>query len=163
MSSLRWIEATAEDEAVVLALMETFYREERLVFSEATARAAVKELLARPDLGRVFLLRATGAPGAVGAGGEESGRCAHGHLVLTLGFSLEFGGRFVLLDEVFVEPELRGRGHGKEAAEFAARWAREQGAGALRLEVNRANTRAREVYLRRGFRDDARDLFTRWI
>jgi GNAT superfamily N-acetyltransferase len=163
MSSLRWTEATAEDEAVVLALMEAFYREERLVFSEATAREAVRALLARPELGRVFLLRATGEPGAAGASGEQSSRRAHGHLVLTFGFSLEFRGRFVLLDEVFVEPELRGRGYGKEAVEFAASWAREQGAGALRLEVNRANTHAREVYLKRGFRDDARDLFTRWI
>lgn len=150
MSSLRWIEATAEDEAVVLALMEGFYREERLVFSEEAARRAVKELLGRLELGRVFLLR------------DTTGK-AHGHLVLTFGFSLEFGGRFMLLDEVFIEPELRGRGYGKEAVEFAASWARDQGVGALRLEVNRANTHAREVYLKRGFRDDARDLFTRWI
>jgi GNAT superfamily N-acetyltransferase len=150
MSSLRWTEATAEDETVVLALMEAFYREEGLVFSEEAARRAVKQLLGRPELGRVFLLR------------DTDGK-THGHLVLTFGFSLEFGGRFVLLDEVFVGAEIRGRGYGKGAVEFAASWAREQGAAALRLEVNRANTHARGVYLKRGFRDDARDLFTRWI
>jgi len=171
MNSLRWVEATVGDETVVLALMETFYREERLVFSEERARAAVRELLARPELGRVFLLsdaqggRHGGRPSreeGSSEGGEDS-RAAYGHLVLTFGFSVEFGGRFVLLDEVFVGAEVRGKGFGKEAVEFAAAWAREQGVAALRLEVNRANGHAREVYLRREFKDEQRDLLTRWI
>ncbi|ATC64880.1 GNAT family N-acetyltransferase [Nibricoccus aquaticus] len=150
-----WIEAGAADEDTVLSLMRAFYAEERLVFSEVEARVAVRELLARPELGRVFLLSES-------QGGEGS-RAAYGHLVLTFGFSLEFRGRFVLLDEVFVGAELRGKGFGKEAVEFAATWARTQGVAALRLEVNRANGHAREVYLRRGFGDDRRDLMTRWV
>src|SRR5690349_8379385 len=91
VNSLRWVEGLVGDEDVVLALMETFYREERLVFSEEVARAAVKELLAREELGRIFLLkdaeggRHGGRPsretGAV-EGGSDSWS-VHGHLVLT--------------------------------------------------------------------------------
>ncbi len=145
-----WREAGTADEDAVLALVRAFYAEERLVFAEEAARAAVRELLQRPEMGRVLLLR------------DKAGR-AHGHLVLTFGFSLEFRGRFVLLDEVFVSSGVRGRGLGKEAVEFAARWARAQGVAALRLEVNRANAPAREVYRRSGFKDEQRDMLTRWI
>lgn len=158
MSMWQWIEATLDDEASVLVLMEAFYCEEHLVFVDAEARSAIRELLSRDELGRIFLLKQVGH-GKVGA---HRSRAAHGHLVLTWGFSLEFRGRYVLLDELFVSGTLRGRGYGKEAIEFAARWARERGAAALRLEVNHANAHAREVYARRGFADDRRDLMTRW-
>ncbi len=150
LNAFIWSEAGTTDEDVVLALMGAFYAEERLVFLEKGARAAVRELLMRPELGRVFLLR------------DKAGK-AHGHLVLTFGFSLEFGGRFVLFDEVFVSSEVRGRGLGKEAMEIAARWAKGQGVAALRLEVNRANAHAREVYRRSGFKDEQRDMLTRWV
>ncbi|MGC4073574.1 MAG: GNAT family N-acetyltransferase [Nibricoccus sp.] len=150
MSPLRWIEASNDDESALLALMETFYREEKLVFSETKARAAVKKLLARTELGQAFLLK------------DGAGE-AHGHLVLTFGFSLEFQGRFVLLDEIFVSAPMRGRGYGKEAIELAARWTREHGVAALRLEMTRANEHARAVYLGRNFKDDGRDLLTRWV
>lgn len=145
-----WKRATADDAENVLELMRAFYGEERLDFSESEARAAVIELLATPALGAVFLLR-----------GEQGN--ARGYLVLTFGFSLEFRGRFVLLDEVYVDPALRGRGLGGSAVEHAAGWARAQGAAALRLEVNHANQPAKAVYSRRGFVDDRRDLMTRWV
>lgn len=149
--ALRWIEAGMADADVVLALMRAFYAEERLVFSEEVAGAAVRELLARRELGRVFLLKC----------GNNGTVC--GHLVLTWGFSLEFRGRYVLLDELYVTPGLRGQGWGRQGIEFAAAWAREHGASSLRLEVNHANTHAKAVYLRRGFGDDRRDLMTRWL
>jgi GNAT superfamily N-acetyltransferase len=161
-TALTWSEAGTADEDAVLALMRAFYAEERLVFAEAEARAAVRELLQRPELGRIFLL-SDAQGGRHGGRPSRDERCAYGHLVLTFGFSLEFRGRFVLLDEVFVGSEVRGKGYGKEAVEFATAWAREQGVAALRLEVNRANGHAREVYFRRGFKDEERDLLTRWV
>ena len=139
------------DEALLLGLMAAFYREERLAYAEAVARTGLRELFTRPELGRVFILR-----------GDEESR-ARGHLVLTFGFSLEFRGRFVLLDELFVDDGARGRGYGVEAIELAARWAKAQGAAALRLEVNRANRHGREIYLRREFKNEERDLLTRWL
>jgi GNAT superfamily N-acetyltransferase len=160
LTAFTWSEATMADENIVLELMRAFYAEERLVFAEKESGAGLKELLGRAELGRIFLLRASGA-GEVGTAGRGEG--ALGHLVLTFGFSLEFRGRFVLLDELYVRPELRGKGWGRSAIEFAAKWASEQGAASLRLEVNHANRHAKAVYSRRGFCDDRRDLMTRWL
>lgn len=147
MSALKWTLASPADEPTLLSLMEAFYHEENLPFEPSRALAALRELLATADLGQVLVLR--------------DGSTAHGYLVLTFGFSLEFGGRFVLLDEVFLASELRGRGWGRAGLAQAEAWARMQGVCALRLELNRQNLPARAVYLKSGFTDDGRDLLTR--
>lgn len=141
--------ARIEDESAVIALMRDFYAEENLVFDEVVTPRAVRELLASPELGTVLLLAHAGA--------------AVGYLVVTYGFSLEFHGRYALLDELYLVPAARGRGWGRHALDAAAGTARSAGVAALRLEVNRANTRARSAYLKCGYKDNRRDLFTRWL
>lgn len=143
-----WRAATLDDEPALLALLEAFYREEHLALDPARARRSIHELLTTPALGGIFLIAPPPAPPV-------------GYLVLTFGFSLEFGGRFALLDELYVAPSCRGRGWGRLALAFAETWSRAQGASALRLELNHANTYARALYLKTGFVDDRRDLFTR--
>lgn len=135
------------DAATVVALMRAFYAEEGLAFNETAARRSVDELLGRPGLGTILLF-------------EADGRVI-GHAALTFGFSLEFHGRYVLLDEFFLIPEVRGRGWGRNALALAETWTRSAGAAALRLELNHANIRARALYLAAGFTDDRRDLFTK--
>jgi ribosomal protein S18 acetylase RimI-like enzyme len=142
-------QARVEDESTVVALMRDFYAEEHLVFDELIAPRAVHELLAEPSLGSILLLEHDGA--------------VVGYLIITFGFSLEFHGRYALLDELYLVPAARGRGWGKHALELAADTARQAGVSALRLEVNHANTRARATYLKTGFQDNRRDLFTRWL
>lgn len=148
MNLLTWTRANLTDEPALLASMQAFYAEEQLTFDPATASSAVRELFAHPALGQIFILR-------------DSAHNAHGHLVLTFGFSLEFGGRFVLLDELYFIPALRGQGWARRTLDFAAEWASTHHAATLRLEVNRRNTHARSVYLKAGFQDDQRDLLTR--
>lgn len=139
--------ARVEDEAAVVALMRDFYAEERLVFDETATPRAARELLANPGAGAVLLL--------------EHADAVAGYLALTFGFSLEFGGCFALLDELYLKPSARGRGWGRHAIDLAATAARERGAGSLRLEVNHGNARAKSLYLKNGFADDRRDLLTR--
>lgn len=158
MSSPAWREATLADEPVVLALLEAFYAEEHLTFDAARARRSLHDLLTSHLLGRIFLLHETRAPSSAAPSVPTLG-----YLVLTFGFSLEFGGRFVLLDEFYLAPVARGRGWGKLSLDFAATWSRTQAASALRLELNHANTRVRSLYLKSGFTDDRRDLFTRHL
>jgi len=150
MTSFLWAKATAADQQEVFGLMQRFYAEEHLAFSDERAGAALRALFAEPASGQIFLLR--------NGGGE-----AKGYLVLTRGFSLEFGGRFVLLDEVYLEPAIRGQGWGRQSLACAEAWAREQGVRALRLEVQHTNARARAFYAEAGFVDDRRDLLTRWL
>jgi Acetyltransferases len=148
---LSWITATPRDEADVLTSLRAFYEEEKLVFDPQAVPKAIRALLERPELGQIFLLKASG----------EGAR--YGHLVVTWGFSLEFRGRFVLLDEIYLAPAARGQGWGKRCIQFVETWARERGAAAVRLEVNHANKHAKAFYERMGFGDDRRDLMTRWL
>ena len=130
-----------------LLLMREFYAEEALEYRDSRARGALEGLLAEPARGGFHFL-------------EADGRMA-GYFVLTMGYSLEFGGRFALLDEFYVRPELRGAGLGTWALERIAEEAARRGAGALRLEVDRVNTRARTLYERSGFVAHERDLMTK--
>lgn len=147
---LAWVAATLADGPAALELMREFYAEESIPFDGPAQGRALDMLLSDPSIGALFLLRCATAPGAGPLG----------HLVLTRGHSLEFGGRFLLLDELYLAPALRGRGEGRRALDFAVEQARASGAQALRLEVSRANTRAQAAYLRAGFVAETRDLMT---
>lgn len=147
--SFLWTEASGGDEQTLIALMQAFYAEDDLVFTETKARMSIRGLLADLSLGQIFLLK--------------TAEMAVGYLVLTFGYSLEFHGRFVLLDELYLSPVLRGQGQGKLALAFAESWARQQGVTALRLEVNHTNLHAKSVYLKSGFKDERRDIMTRWL
>ena len=132
-----------------LELMARFYAGEALDFQPHRARRALEHLLANHDLGVFSFI-------------QLDGRIA-GYFVLTLGFSLEFGGRFALLDEFYVEPAHRGHGMGATALDYIERIARSYGVAALRLEVDRANPRVRAFYQRAGFQPHDRDLMTKWL
>lgn len=149
-STFSWEPATLAETERVLEQMRAFYAEEKLVFDPIEQSSAVRELLTNPALGTILVRREAGRANAAWSG----------HLVITWACSLEFGGRFVLLDELWIAPEARGRGEGKRALEVAATWARSHGAKALRLEVSHENARARRVYEAAGFTAQTRDLMT---
>src|SRR3989338_4302934 len=119
--------ATAFDPArpaeadTLLALMQAFYAEEGLSYDAERAEASLGELLARPALGRAWLVR-------------EDGDLV-GYLAVTFGFSLEFGGRFGLLDEIYLRPDARGRGLGAAILDHVAAFALAQDLSAVRLEA----------------------------
>ena len=146
---LAWQPAALGDAPAVLDLMRAFYAEEGLAFDGRAQGRALDMLLAEPELGRVFLLR-----------GPAPRDPPQGHLVLTRGHSLEFGGGFWLLDELYLAPALRGRGEGRRALALAEKEARARGMHALRLEVARKNFRALQAYLRYGYVAEDRDLMT---
>jgi GNAT superfamily N-acetyltransferase len=121
----------------VLALMVELYKHDAIPFDEARARKAIKGLLARPPIGQIWL---------IDWDGEDAG-----YLVLTIGYSLEFGGRFALLDEFLVAQRWRGQGIGTEVLGFVEQWCRRREIHAIRLEVGHENLRALELYKRAGF------------
>jgi ribosomal protein S18 acetylase RimI-like enzyme len=131
----------------VLELMERFYAEERYPFDLEKARGALESFLANPSLGRAWLFKDGGA--------------AVGYFVLTLGFSLEYGGRDAFVDELFVATSHRGRGLGRRALEVIDEACRELGVRALHLEVENDNVPAAELYRKNGFEDHDRRLMTR--
>ena len=139
--------ATTQDVPALLEWMRDFYVHEDIPFDPAVSEPVLRELLARPELGRVLKLV---------AGGH-----AVGYAVLAFGFSLEFGGRSLFLDELYVRPPWRGRGIGTIALRLLQETSRDLGARSLALEVNLDNVGAERLYRREGFTSNRRQLMTR--
>jgi ribosomal protein S18 acetylase RimI-like enzyme len=118
-------------------------------YDAAHARSAIEWLIGHD---------ACGAAWFIDTGGETAG-----YLVLTVGYSLEFHGRYGLLDELFVEEAFRGQGIGAQALAFAEQVCRLRGLRALRLEVGHTNPRAQALYGRTGFEVHDRNLMTKWL
>ena len=118
-------------------------------FVEAEARAAAEELIRDPRLGRLWV--------------AVDGAAVAGYLAVTLGFSLEHRGLDAFVDELYLEPESRGRGLGIEALAIAEAYCRERGVRTLLLEVEPHREMAFELYRRSGFEDHGRRLMTKRI
>lgn len=140
---------TLDDGAVLEELMREFYAHEGLDYERSRSRQAVRTLLADPALGRIWLFRV----------GDD----VVGYTAVTVCYSLEFAGRYALLDELYVREGWRGRGIGAGALELVAEACRELGVAAVRLEVDTWNTRAMALYRRLGFELQERYMMSRWI
>lgn len=141
--------ADANQTGPLLEMRREFCAHERLSFDERADLSVLHKIMADPSLGRVYMMLA----------GEE----VAGYVVLTFGFSLEYGGRDALIDEIYVRESYRGRGIGTRCLQFIESVCRDLGVRALHLEVDRANANAQGVYRKSGFVDHDRYLMTRWI
>jgi GNAT superfamily N-acetyltransferase len=130
--------------ATLLPLVRGYHEFEHVTMSDAARAAALAPLLG-PDssLGRVWLVRCAGE--------------AVGYAALTYGYSIEFQGRDAFVDELFLVPQVRGRGFGSEVLGRVRAEAIALGLVALHLEVARDNSQARRLYERWGF--EARERF----
>ena len=71
---------------------------------------------------------------------------------LSFQWTLERGGRVLWLEELYVLPELRGRGTGARLLQATLDVARERGCRAVELEIEASHARAANLYARAGFR-----------
>ncbi len=129
--------AGADDAATVAKLLDAFNRE----FNTPTPGVAIlterlQSLLATPHVFALLI----GEP-AVGVG------------LLTLRPNVWYAGPVALLDELYVRPELRGRGLGTSLLTAAEGIARDHGAEVLEINVDGADTGARRFYERLGYRN----------
>lgn len=143
MTEPTFVLATPADRTQVLTLHEAFFTEDELVgFSLEDRMAGLDLLLTVPGRwGEVYLM------------GADDG--VAGYMVTTWGFTVELGGPFVLIDELYISPAYRGRGWGRAALAFVAETARQRGLRAVQLEVEHHNTHAATLYQRAGFRPHA--------
>lgn len=148
MNALFQLVSEAEIE-LVIPLMREFYSQQEMLFDETVARAALKKVIVNPETGQVYLI--------------FRGQELAGYFVLTFCFSLEFHGKFALLDELYLREPFRRQKLGRAAVEFAQRLCREARVKALRLEVGIPNTGAQSLYVAEGFKLDERRLMTKWL
>jgi ribosomal protein S18 acetylase RimI-like enzyme len=138
--------ATHADIERLLALMAEFYAESGYHLDIARAAVAFEALLSEERLGRVWLL--------------EAGPVAAGYLVLTLGFSMEYGGLDAFVDDLYVRPQHRGKGLGTRVLEEVRAYCAASGVRALHLEVGHENAVAKALYRKAGFEETNRQLLT---
>jgi ribosomal protein S18 acetylase RimI-like enzyme len=142
-------EAKESDTGELIAMMRSFYTELGEPFEEIRTERVLRALLADPSHGAAWVF-------------HEDGR-ATGYLVVTHGYSLEFGGRIAVVDEVYAVPERRGQGIGARALALAEEHCRRHGISVLRLEVHHENRRALALYERNGYEAHDRYLMTKWL
>jgi len=132
----------------VLRMMGELYSgdEQDLHADPAAFPATIDYLLANPAAGRVILL--------------TDGQVLHGYALLVSYWSNEWGGVVLLLDELFVDKQFRGRGIAKAFLKYLEH-ERPFGAVVVALEVSSHNTRARALYESMGFTDRHLQMMTR--
>lgn len=121
----------------LLPLVAAFHAEQGIEQGDDTRRTALKPLLDGSPHGAVYIIGPARAP--------------IGYIVLTFGWSLEFGGLDGFVDELWVRPAVRGRGIATEVLTELPRALAGAGLTALHLEVDRDNAAARRLYARSGF------------
>jgi len=122
----------------LLLLVEAFHAAEGIEMSAEARRAGVAPLLDGIPHGAAYLI---GPP-----------RAAIGYVIVTFGWSVEFGGMDAIIDEIYVRPGVRGRGIATETLMALPRALASAGVKALHLEVDRTNEVAIRLYDRTGFR-----------
>lgn len=88
--------ATSADVPLLVDLMHEFYAESHVPLDRHEAGASFAHLLGDRTRGAVWLLAAGQAPA--------------GYVVLTVGFSMEYGGLDAFVDDLFVRPAFRRKG-----------------------------------------------------
>jgi GNAT superfamily N-acetyltransferase len=136
--------ATDTDVPALVGLMAEFYAEAGFTLPTAPAARAFATLLAAPPLGAVWL--------------AEQDEQAVGHVVLTVVFSMEYGGLRGFIDDLYVRPAVRGRGTGAALLAAARDGAIARGLRALCVETGLADHPARTLYARAGYVDSEHAL-----
>jgi ribosomal protein S18 acetylase RimI-like enzyme len=139
--------ATTDDIDVLVALMHEFYAEADFVLDRYWAAASFERLLSEPELGGVWLARYGGKPA--------------GYVVLTLRYTMEFGGLSAYVDDFFVKPEFRRRGLGGMLLDALLADSRKRKCKSVQVEVAAGNVPALAAYASAGLArlHDGRILF----
>jgi GNAT superfamily N-acetyltransferase len=87
------------DIETLFVFIQEYYEYDRHPLNTARIRTALENLIRHPDWGQVWLIYRNKEP--------------IGYVVLTLGYSLEAGGREALVDEIYIREGDRGQGIGR--------------------------------------------------
>ncbi|MBD2302169.1 GNAT family N-acetyltransferase [Nostoc sp. FACHB-87] len=136
------------DVETLLVLIQEFYQlDGYLSFNAVVVRHALMQLLNEKSIGQVWLIQ------------DQSQ--AIGYVILSFGYSLEYGGRDAFIDEIYINSAYQGQGIGKQAIKFLEEVCISLNIQALHLEVERENISAQNFYHRVGFKDSDRYLMTK--
>lgn len=133
--------ATPTDLDRLLPLVADFHNGQGIEQTPDQRIAALIPLLEGEPYGAIYLVGPQKAP--------------VGYVVITFGWSVEFGGLDAFIDELYIRPGVRGRGMGSDVLTALPNALSQAGVKAVHLEVDRQNDTAQRLYMRAGF--DRRD------
>jgi len=121
----------------LMPLVAAFHEEAGIKSTQEQRHAGIAPLLDGIPHGCAYLI---GPP-----------RAPIGYIVITFGWSVEFGGLDAIIDELYIRPGVRGRGIASEALIALPRALAGGGLRAIHLEVDKTNAKALKLYQRAGF------------
>ncbi len=142
---LRLRRATPADLPAILPRTRALNAHEGIVVAPDALEAALRGLLAAPDLGGVWLV-------------EDA--AVVGYAIVTFGYDLEFAGRDAWLTEFWIDEAARNAGAGAAALALLDAELRPLAVRALHLQVRPENPALR-LYQRAGFKTSPRLVLTR--
>jgi len=119
-------------------LIRQYYEFDQIPFVEDEIRSGLAAFLKDPSLGRAWLMMRE--------------RQSIGYVIMTFGADLELGGRIGIITDLYLEPEHRRKGYGREALRHVEAFCGGLGLRALELLVERDNVEAQALYKSFGFR-----------
>jgi GNAT superfamily N-acetyltransferase len=145
--------AGTEDSGQIAQMLHEFNRE----FGEASPGVAfltgrIAELI-EADAKVFLLVDATVLPGdECGSGSDETG--APGFAQVDFRPTVWSQGPVATLEELYVKPDLRGRGYGEDLMRAVIQCAREAGSPWIEVVTGEGDTSARGIYSKFGFRNE---------
>ncbi|MGC0225902.1 GNAT family N-acetyltransferase [Pseudooceanicola nitratireducens] len=130
--------AGPEDLPRLLPLVAAFHEEFGLPLDDDHRVQALAPLLDGSPYGAVWLMGPSRAP--------------IGYIILTFGWSVEFGGMDGFVDELYVRPAVRRRGIATDVLEQLPKTLAETGLRALHLEVREDDDQTVKMYRRQLFK-----------
>lgn len=130
--------ARPDDFARLENLVSAFHEEAGIDTRSDARQAALAPLLDGSPHGVAYLIGPARSP--------------IGYIVISFGWSLEFGGMDGFVDEIYLRPAVRGRGIAGEVLNALPKALAAAGLKALHLEVERDDSKALRLYTRAGFK-----------
>jgi GNAT superfamily N-acetyltransferase len=129
--------ATPDQRETVIEMINELWTYDNIAAGRENISRAVDLIFSQPGLAEIHLL-------------YEDNEVA-GYFILVPSFSIECGGLYVILDELFVRESFRRRGLGRQIINFVLDRCREQGWLAIEAMANEENKMAQYFYGAHGF------------
>jgi ribosomal protein S18 acetylase RimI-like enzyme len=124
--------ATLDDIPILVDLMQEFYAEANYPLDRRWAAASFSSLMKDDSLGAVWIIFHDSEP--------------VGHVVLTIRFSMEYGGFDAFIDDLFIRSAYRRRGLARAALRTLFDECARRKVLALHVEVGHDNVAAKALY-----------------
>jgi len=124
--------ATLDDIPILVDLMQEFYAEANYPLDKHWAAASFSAFMQNESLGAVWIIFYDSEPA--------------GHVVLTIRFSMEYGGFDAFIDDLFICSPYRRRGLGRVALRTPFDECERRKVRAVHVEVGHDNVAAKALY-----------------